>query len=521
MSSIRCFALSLVCLLQFHHAVMAQRERPDILVQIYVKGLRTDLLDNYRVGWGSDGFNWVMKQGAVAPDISYPYPLTDEVAILSSLSAGAPPEIHGIYQAETYDVEAKRRLSTFTNKDYRGINNAAQLAPEGVLRSELLGDVVRSSSQGKSIVYVLASKSNEALAVAGHDAEGAVWIDPYSGLWATTNFYGSLPALALKANNERRILGGQKTPRVWTPLHTSPKDIRFSHSFEGAWRMADLQTSPFANDAIIDLAMDFIRYAHTAHRSTPALITLVLNLEVGSQGIAYADSSLEQQDAYRRLDANVREVISLLQGLYGMDHYALSILGIPGNSLAQPKYPSRRIVTYFDPAKSIALSNLYLSAIYGRKDWVVDYSNQTLHLNKKEIVDNNVDMQEMSNNLATFVSEMEGVIGAIPAYQLQMGLSQPSWAKLLHSRSYCSYAGDVLLALAPFTEVVGDAYGNDHHRRRRASAPFILMASGVVSQRLLEAIPYDCIAPSLAYLLCVSQPLSADASPLFILFNRK
>ena len=61
MRSIRYLLLALTLPL----ALSAQRARPDILVQIYVKGLRTDLLDSYRAGWGSNGLNWVMKQGTV------------------------------------------------------------------------------------------------------------------------------------------------------------------------------------------------------------------------------------------------------------------------------------------------------------------------------------------------------------------------------------------------------------------------------------------------------------------------
>ena len=300
MRSIRYLLLALTLPL----ALSAQRARPDILVQIYVKGLRTDLLDSYRAGWGSNGLNWVMKQGTVAPDIRYPYPLLDEVARLASLSAGAMPEIHGVYQAERYDAVTQRSESTFANRDYRGINSAEQLAPAGALRSELLTDVLRGSSQGDAIVYAIASRANDAIAVAGHDAEGAIWIDKHSGWWATTNFYGGLPALALKANNEQRMLGGRTTPTIWKPLAKGAKEGSFAHTFEGAWRMSDLLTSPFANDAITDLSKEFIRYAHKAHRTSPTLIVMVLDLEVGARGVAYADYSPEQQDAYARLKPN-------------------------------------------------------------------------------------------------------------------------------------------------------------------------------------------------------------------------
>lgn len=48
MRPIRYLLLTLSCLLPL--ALSAQRTRPDILVQIYVKGLRTDLLDSYLQG---------------------------------------------------------------------------------------------------------------------------------------------------------------------------------------------------------------------------------------------------------------------------------------------------------------------------------------------------------------------------------------------------------------------------------------------------------------------------------------
>lgn len=107
---------------------------------------------------------------------------------------------------------------------------------------------------------------------------------------------------------------------------------------------------------------------------------------------------------------------ALLQELHSTDHYALNIIGVPMANLTQPETSSCRSVVTSDPTKCIALANLYLSAIHRRNDWVITYSHQTLHLNKKEIADKKVGVEDMGNNLATLVPEIEGVVGAIPAY---------------------------------------------------------------------------------------------------------
>lgn len=133
-------------------------------------------------------------------------------------------------------------------------------------------------------------------------------------------------------------------------------------------------------------------------------------------------------------------------------------------NLVQPKIPSRRSVATFDPARCTALADLYLSAVYRRSDWVIAYSRQTLRLNKEEITDRKMDMEDMNNNLTTFVSEMEGVIGIIPAYQLQRGLLQSARAKPLYSRSYHSYVDGTLLALAPLVVVTGEKQGTEQQR---------------------------------------------------------
>ena len=44
----------------------------------------------------------------------------------------------------------------------------------------------------------------------------------------------------------------------------------------------------------------------------------------------------------------------------------------------------------------------------------------------------------------------------------------------IRDSSYRSYAGDVLLALAPFAEVAGEKPGVEQQRQRRVTAPFIL-----------------------------------------------
>lgn len=501
---------------------------PKILVSVYVKGLRSDLLDYYRAYWGdTDGLNKLMGHSFVAPDISYDYTLIDGVATLVSLSSGTTPEVHGVIQGEIYDTKTKSRRSTFTNNDYRGINSSERLAPVGVLQTELLCDVLRNEYRGNSIVYAIANDANDAIAIGGHDSEAALWIDRSNGLWATSNFYGGLPALALKANSESRSLKGKYAGTTWQPLKASQskgipnfvQQTTFSHNIQGAWEVQDLKASPFANDAIVSLASDFISYARGANRGAPSMISMVLSVDHSYHGVPFSPYSSETFDAYRRLSTNIGQLQSHLDKTYGAGQYAIAVIAIPSAHTNVSDYPSRRKTIEFDPDRCIALSNLYLSAIYGRNDWVVGYGQHALQLNRKEIEDKKINIQEISNNLATFVSEMKGVIGAIPASQLQISRELPSWSKPLRSLSQRRFGGDVLIAFSPSTSIKGDPYGNILQTRGKMLTPFILHAPNIKPQRAATPIAAADICPTLALLLQLRLPLSAEGSPIFSLFD--
>lgn len=57
--------------------------------------------------------------------------------------------------------------------------------------------------------------------------------------------------------------------------------------------MSDLLTPLLVSDMITDLSKEFIYCAHKVRYTSPTLIIIILDLEVGVRGIAHADYSSE------------------------------------------------------------------------------------------------------------------------------------------------------------------------------------------------------------------------------------
>ncbi len=67
-----------------------------LVLQITVDGLRSDLLERYRGGFGDGGFNHLLRNGTVYTNAHYQHANTETIVGHATLATGSFPSQHGM-----------------------------------------------------------------------------------------------------------------------------------------------------------------------------------------------------------------------------------------------------------------------------------------------------------------------------------------------------------------------------------------------------------------------------------------
>ena len=160
--------------------------RPEIrlVLQVTVDGLRADLINRYQVGFGKDGFHYLMKQGTVYTNAQYQHANTETIVGHATLATGTFPSQHGMIGNVWFDREAGELSYNIEDADApllpsreessegEQVDPAQKLArtkgrSPAVLLAPTFGDGLAAYYGGRSKVFGVSGKDRSAVAMAG------------------------------------------------------------------------------------------------------------------------------------------------------------------------------------------------------------------------------------------------------------------------------------------------------------------------------------------------------------------
>jgi hypothetical protein len=229
----------------------------------------------------------------------------------------------------------------------------------------------------------------------------------------------------------------------------------------------------------------------------------------------YSTWSVEIQDAYMRLDQDVAHLLSFLDEHLGLENVLVYLTA--ENALAvDPRYLSEfRIPSgFFNYRTSISLLKSYLNAIYGRGDWVTFYYAQQIYLNHQLIEDSRLSLEEVQDQVARFMIQMNGVSNAVQSYVLQRNQFTDGVLQKVQNSYYQKRSGDVILYLTPgYVEHSTLGGGGDFAEFQYAPHVPLIFYGWKVNR---VTIPYKVsptdVATSIASFLEISMPENATGN---------
>lgn len=500
-------------------------KRPQLVVGIMVEGLNDDylsLLGNY---FTEGGFRRLMRDGATIPHLDYG-PGVDAAAATAIIFTGAAPGVNGIPAAQVYDEKARKGVSVMLDTATMGNFTDETLSPSAILVSTL-GDEVRLDAAGTGWVYSIAPDPTQAIVMAGHAGNSAVWINDTKGTWATTTHYKDVPR-TISTRNYSRPLAAMLDTMAWTPL-LSPsvypdvpdykKQYPFRHSFprKDIDRYDRFKASAKANAEVTSLAKDYLTTMQFGERGPVDM----LNLAYSVAPYPYtrdADNRMEALDSYLRLDRDLASLFATIDKKVGAGNALIFLAGFPAQNTG-PRDDEKWGVPSgeFSPRKATSLLNMYLMALHGNGDWVSGYFNRNFYLNQRLIKERNLDAAAVRAEAAEFLTRMSGVSSVHTVDDIIAARAGDN-AQALKRNTSVSHSGDIIVNITPgwviVDETAPEGVASPVARDAYTPSAAFIMGPGVKPQVIDTPVDARTIAPTVSRLLRIRSPNAASLPAL-------
>ncbi len=502
--------------------------RPKLVVNIVVSGLSADRLANFRAGLSGEGFARFAAAGVDFRGARYGYMQTLAPAGLATITTGVNPSMHGVVADSWIDYVTGGRVSLIDDPEARGVGGDAgseNYGPAHVVMPTV-GDRLIATSPGSRVVSVAADPVS-AVVAAGQSGT-AWWMDSRRAVWvSSTSYVERLPDWVAAYNTERPANGYIETG--WTPARPVRSYINSSNTIFGgqgggsrvlSFRQGStpdygaMLHSPVGNT----LVADFARRAVEGERlgDDDATDMLVVCFDASRHvGERFGSASMEVEDMIYRLDMDLGNMVRAIEAqVGGADNVLFVLTSDSGMSDVATTRDS------FNVAQFKTILNSFLGVQFGPGEWVLDYIDRQVYLNRNMIYQLGLNLEDVQNRAAAFVLQFRGVSHVLTSTALAGGYFGSGWGAMMQHGFYPRRAGDLMLNLMPgwieqrpgVRSLAGSMYDYDTH------VPLVVWGWRVRAGTTVEGnVDMTSLAPTLARIMGVGRPTASDGEVLSIM----
>lgn len=318
---------------------------PKLVVILMVDQMRADYVDRFKDDW-TGGLKRMVERGAWFRRAAYPYLTTVTCAGHATVSTGAFPHVHGIFQNVWWDRAANREVNcvedpAVTDISY-GTTGGGGEGP-GRLLIPTFADTMRTQRSAR--VVTMSLKDRSAIMLAGHGGYAVTWLSSSLDGWETSTAFAHAPVPEVKAFADANPIAAD-FGKVWTPLLPADRyheadaaageapprgwTSSFPHVLNGTDNAADAafraqwERSPYADEYLGRLAAALAESMRLGRGDT----TDVLGVSFSSPdlvGHAFGPRSLEIHDMFIRLDRTIGTLFDRLDALVGPNGYTVAL----------------------------------------------------------------------------------------------------------------------------------------------------------------------------------------------------
>jgi predicted AlkP superfamily pyrophosphatase or phosphodiesterase len=522
----------------------AQKPHPKLIVGVVVDQMRYDYLYKYWDKYSEGGFKKLVNEGALFKNAHYNYIPTFTAPGHCSIYTGTFPSVHGVAGNEWVDRDSKKAV-------YCTIDTAdGTIKPVGTNDNRVgchsprrqmvttLGDELRIFTNFQSKVVGVALKDRSSILPAGHNANGAYWLDGSSGNFVTSSFFkNELPLWVANFNNLKLVESFLSKPwNTLLPIEKYTESFADNNRYEGSFAnetapvfphnlpeirkktgLGLIRETPFGNTLTKEMALAAINGEELGKDD----ITDLLAISFSSPdyiGHHFGPQSIEVEDCYLRLDLELAELITYLEKNIGKDNFLLFLSADHGaaqnaNYLKDQKIPAG----YYDGKVVEDSLKAMLNRRYGQGDWLLSFTNEQVYLNRPLIANRRMNPEEVENNVARYLETLPHVHKALPAHTLRSGAATSKMERLAQNGLHPTRSGDVMVIMEfgfmDYSETGtthGTAFSYD------TQIPLLFYGKGIKPGHYYQAADITDIAPTVSTIANIPLPGGATGKALEI-----
>lgn len=523
-------SIFLICVL-FPAAVMAAK--PHLVVNIVISQMRYDYLTRFGENMSNGGFNKFLKDGVVFTDARYNFMQTTTPATLATLTTGADPSTHGIVGTRWIDYTLNTPIDLIEDYDMRGLDcdyGIGQYSPHN-LTVPTLGDRLKEQNPASKVITVALDPVSAI--VAGGNTASVYWMDETRGNWiSSTACMEELPGWVERYNGLR--IADNFLDYNWMLSRTKDQYINTAFSifdFEKESRFKKIVTlkflkrkdipkdypailrTPIGNSLVTEFAKQAIIYEELGNNDNTDLINIIYD-SPRYIGELFGGESMEVEDMLYRLDEDIEELVSFIGSHTDLRNVMIVLTSDHGasDSYDYKETPRER----FNTSQFKVIMNGFMNTQYGPGDWVIDYVDRQLYLNRNLVYSNNLSLEEVQNRVAAFALQFRGISHVLTSTALQNSSFNGGYAEKMQNSFYPKRSGDITINLMPGwieesddkRSTSGSMYEYDTH------VPLMILLPGFPSQKISRTVNMRDVAPTLARIMQISRPIAAEGEPV-------
>jgi predicted AlkP superfamily pyrophosphatase or phosphodiesterase len=522
-------------------------DKPKLIVVISVDQFCQDYLIRFGDNFGEDGaFRRIAREGSQYTQCHHQHAFTVTAPGHAVQLTGTYPNVHGIVGNNWFDRYTGKETYCCDDPSVQivGLPSAKGVSPKQ-MQVETVGDVLKLATANRSKVFGVAIKDRVAMLMAGHNANGAFWLD--DNLWVTSTYYREdLPGYLRVLNEQQAIerfrgqtwdllLAKEKYHNTGPDKNSwenPPKGFtsEFPHKLAGPGELKPLEYgdhvlfSPFGNDYTLEAAREIIAGEQLGKDEFPDL--LCINFSSNDYiGHAFGPHSLEVEDMVYRTDRQLGDFLRFLDGQVGPGNWTFAMAADHGVApiveyAKQFNLPAaRNPLGKLDEVKKKLEARLRSQLQVGADDKPLvqkmeDYQVFLQHDHPVFAKDDTEDKFLLAQQIVRdWLLDQPAVAAARTRAELTSGgvgkLNQ-QMQRSFHPRR----SGDVLFALRPYCVpgAKGTTHGSPWHYDTHI--PLLLIGNGIKQGTFSRPVSPACLASTVAELTGVNYPSANVEQPL-------
>jgi len=496
-------------------------EKPKLVVGIVVDQMRYDYIYRFWDDFGNDGFKRLINEGHFFRNAQFGYVPTYTGPGHASIFTGTTPSVHGIIANNWYDKQASEMVycagdgsrETVCNceKNHTDvISTDGKMSPHQMLTTTIGDEMQLFNPESKVIGISL--KDRGAILSAGHAADAAYWMDS-KGEWITSSYYmDELPDWLKEFQDENPSSNYLKGD--WEV------DEQFSHNLDSLFIKkggSGIKSTPFGNTILKELAIEILQNEKLGKGNSTDFLSVSFS-STDYIGHQYGPHAAEIKDTYIRLDNDIADILNNLDKEIGAENVVLFITADHGVVSEPQELLERNIPAgYFDGSVMKKELSTHLITNYGEGEWIENYSNNQLFLNRKLISERNINLQEIERKCASFFLKYEWVKNTYTATQIHENEYNDSFHSLIQRGYNQKRSGDVIVSLqtgwlSSYWEKGGTTHGSSYSYDTHV--PLIFWGGTIPQGQTDRKVNIRDIAPTISTILGTAYPNGCTGNPL-------